>query len=103
MAQLIHCINFHLLSTYRMASAVFDVELKSFIITLYTCDAAVYLATNPGRKETLKNIEFLCVYQSQKYAKHSDLLNQSNSIQMDKPWKKFANNYWRTFDLKYSI
>ena len=37
-----------------MASAVFDIELQSFITTLYTCEAAVYLDTNPSRKEMLK-------------------------------------------------
>ena len=37
-----------------MASAACDIELKSFITTLYTCEAAVYLDTSPSRKETLK-------------------------------------------------
>ena len=37
-----------------MASATFDVELESFITTLYTCEAAVYLDTSPSRMDTLK-------------------------------------------------
>ena len=37
-----------------MASVAFDIELQSFITTLYTCEAAVYLVSNPSRKETLK-------------------------------------------------
>ena len=37
-----------------MASAAFDIELESFITTLYTCEAAVYLDTSPSRKETLQ-------------------------------------------------
>ena len=43
-----------LLSIYRMASVVFDIELKSVITMLYTCEAAVYLDTSPSQKETLK-------------------------------------------------
>ena len=42
----LHCINFILLSIYRMACAAFDIELETVITMLYTCEAAVYLDTS---------------------------------------------------------
>ena len=38
-----------------MASATFDVELESFITTLYTCEAAVYFGYQPKQKGHFKN------------------------------------------------
>ena len=49
-------LNFISLYIYGMASASaeLDIELKSFITMLYTCEAAVYLDTMPSRKQMLK-------------------------------------------------
>ena len=41
------------------ASAELDIELESFITTLYTCEAAVYLDTIPSRKH-IKEISNFC-------------------------------------------
>ena len=98
--QLVHCINFNFLSIYRMPSAAFDVELESFITTLYTCEAAVYLDTSPSRKDTLKHIWFLCWYPSPLFVKCSDLWTQNSWKHMGNPSRKFAKNYWRTCNSK---
>ena len=37
-----------------MACSDIDIELESFITTLYTCESAVYLDASPMRKQTLK-------------------------------------------------
>ena len=37
-----------------MACSNIDIELESFISTLYTCESAVYLDASPMRKQTLK-------------------------------------------------
>ena len=85
------------------ASAELDIELESFITTLYTCEAAVYLDTIPSRKQMLKKYLFLRVYQSQEYARLLDLLNQKRNHTDGQAIEEICQNYWRTLESKSSI
>ena len=65
-----------------MASSAFDIELESFITMLYTCEAAVYLDTNPSRKEALKKYLISACVPISKICKALRLV-ESNELKTD--------------------
>ena len=85
-----------------MASAVFDVELKSFITMLYTCEAAVYLDTSPNRKETLKKYLISTLVPISTICKVLRFVD-SEELETHGELRKFAKNYWRACDSRLSI
>ena len=50
---LLYCLQFFCFID-RLACSDINIELESFITTLYTCESAVYLDASPMRKQTLK-------------------------------------------------
>ena len=67
-----------------MACSNINIELESFITTLYTCEPAVYLDASPIRKETLKKHLLSVVVPISTICK-ALAFNNSEKIQEDGP------------------
>ena len=67
-----------------MACSDIDIELESFITTLYTCESAVYLDGSPMRKQTLKKYLLSAIVPISKICKALGF-NDSEQIQDDGP------------------
>ena len=67
-----------------MACSNIDIELQSFITTLYTCESAVYLDASPMRKQTLKKYLLSAVVPISTICKALGF-NDSEKIQEDGP------------------
>ena len=67
-----------------MACSDTDIELESFITTLYTCESAVYVDVSPMRKQTLKKYLLSVVVPISTTCKALGF-NDSEKIQEDGP------------------
>ena len=82
-----------------MACSDINIELESFITTLYTCESAVYLDASPMRKQTLKKYLLSVVVRISTIYKALGF-NDSEKIQEDGPVEKVCQLILENIRLK---
>ena len=83
-------------SIYRMAGSNIDIELETFITTLFTCHSAVYLDAIPMRKQTLKEYLLSAAVPITTICKALDF-NDSAKIQEDEPVEEVCQLFFTMF------